>query len=235
MVFRIFKYLRYLGVILNDIVRFFVIYFPGPTGRKLRYLYWKGKFKKCGKNVIIDEGVIIQNPEWISIGDNVWIDKYCILIAGPVNEKEINLRKKDNKNFKGIEGELIIEENVHLAPFCIIQAHGGVFIGKNCGFSSGVKLYSLSNLPSDPSNPSKLVYFTPLNRDNSIYLMGPIVIKENVGIALNSIVLPNVTIHENSFIAPNSVVMSNIPENSYAAGNPAKVIKERFKMEEKSE
>jgi acetyltransferase-like isoleucine patch superfamily enzyme len=71
-------------LVLNDILKFFITYFPGPTGRKIRYYYWRGKFRKCGKNVLIDEGVIIQGPEYISIGDNVWIDKYSILMAGPV-------------------------------------------------------------------------------------------------------------------------------------------------------
>jgi len=71
---RIVKFLKYLPTVFSDFIKLFIIYFPGPTGRKIRYFYWRKKFKKCGKNVIIDEGVIIKNPEWISIGDNVWID-----------------------------------------------------------------------------------------------------------------------------------------------------------------
>lgn len=31
------------------------------------------------------EGVIIQGAKWISVEDNVRIDKYSILVAGPVN------------------------------------------------------------------------------------------------------------------------------------------------------
>ncbi len=227
------KFLKYASIVFNDIVKFFITYLPGPTGRKLRYLYWRGKFKKCGKNVIIDEGVIIQNPEWISIGDNVWIDKYCVLIAGPVDLENINVKIKKNENFKYSYGELIIEDNIHIAPFCIIQAHGGVHIRKNSGFSSGVKVYSLSNLPTDPKNLSNIVYFTPMDKSKSYYIIGPIVIEENTGIALNSIILPGITIYKNSFIAPNSLVLSDIPENSYASGNPAKKIKDRFKMEDK--
>lgn len=88
------KYIRYAKRVLSDFFQFFLIYTPTPTERKFRYWYYKRKFKKCGKNVITDEGVIIQNQEWISVGDNVWIDKYCILMAGPVDlEGKIVKRK----------------------------------------------------------------------------------------------------------------------------------------------
>lgn len=219
--------------VLNDFVLFFITYMPGITGRKLRYFYWSKRFKKCGKNVIIDEGVIIQGAEWISIGDNVWIDKYCILIAGPVKfeEKDI-VKKRSNKNFKLKEGELYISDNVHIAPFCIIQAHSGVYIGLNCGFSSGVKIYSLSNLPNNPTNKKDIVFFSPIANKVS-YFSSPVVINENTGVALNSIILPGVTIGVNSFITPNSVVMTDIPENSYASGYPAKKIRDRFNLEDR--
>jgi galactoside O-acetyltransferase len=216
----------------DDILRFFIIYMPGSTGRKLRYYYWRKKFKKCGKNVLIDEGVIIQGAEYISIGDNVWIDKYCVLMAGQVNLAGRTVKRKRNASFKWEEGELIIEDNVHIAPNCILQAHGGLYIGKNSGFSSGVKVYTLSNLPNDPNDFTKVTYFTPLN-EISIYYIGPVVIDENVGVALNSCILPGVTIQKNSFIGPFSLILTSFKENSYISGNPARRIKDRFQMEAK--
>ncbi|WP_373032638.1 hypothetical protein [Sulfurovum sp.] len=203
----------------------------GPLGRKLRYLYYKQRFASCGDNVYIDEGVIFERPEFMYIGNNVWIDKNCLLIAGKSNSlgKE-NSKLKVNKNFKLSPGILHMGDNIHIAPFCILQAHGGLFIDDNCGFSANVKLYTLSNLPSNPTNKSELVTFSPLK--NPYYLSSPIVLNKNVGISLNSIVLPGVTIGENSFIAPNSVVMTTIKENSFASGNPAKKTKNRFDLEE---
>lgn len=91
---KIRKLIKIPFMVFDDILRFFITYLPGPTGRKIRYLYWKKKFKRCGKNVIIDEGVIIQGPEWISIGDNVWIDKYCVLMAGKVTSNNRLIKKK---------------------------------------------------------------------------------------------------------------------------------------------
>lgn len=58
-----------------------------------------------------------------------------------------------------------------------------------------------------------------------IDIFGPIVIKDNVFVGLGSIILPNVTIGNNCVIGAGSVVTTSIPDNSVAAGVPAKVLK----------
>ncbi len=57
-----------------------------------------------------------------------------------------------------------------------------------------------------------------------LQLFGKIVIEDNCNIGVNSIILPNVTIGRNCIIGAGSVVTKDIPPNSIAAGNPAKVI-----------
>ncbi|EJT6165213.1 hypothetical protein N2W22_001681 [Clostridium perfringens] len=54
-----------------------------------------------------------------------------------------------------------------------------------------------------------------------------IVIKNNVWIGLNSIILGNVTIEEGAIIGAGSVVTKNVGKNEIWAGNPAKFIKRR--------
>lgn len=54
--------------------------------------------------------------------------------------------------------------------------------------------------------------------------IGCIDIMDNVYVAMNAIILPNVRIGKNCIISAGSVVSSDIPENSVVAGNPAKVI-----------
>ena len=196
----------------------------GRIGFGVRQYYYSRRFAKCGNNLVISEGVIIEGPENMYLEDSVWIDKYCILMAGKVDDTGLQIKHKNNKNYKNLRGELRIGSCVHIAPQCILQAHGGISIGNNCGFSSGVKIYSFTNLPNKPNG--EIVHFTPLG--NAYYLDSPIFIAENVGIALNGIVLPGVSIYKNSFIAPNSVVVSSIRENSFAKGNPAKKVKARF-------
>ncbi len=54
---------------------------------------------------------------------------------------------------------------------------------------------------------------------------GDITIGDNVWIGANAIILPGVNIGSNCVIGAGSIVTHNIPENSVAAGNPARVIK----------
>ena len=215
----------------GDLLRFFIIYLPGQLGRRLRYFYYKRRFKKCGKNVKIDEGVIIEGPKWISIGDNVLIDKYCLLTAGEDNltSKIVKIRK--NKDFTAKEGELIVGSGVHIGANSIIQAHGGVYIGNDVTLSAGCKVYSLSNYPIDQDHPNIITYANYLAKDQKrvSYLISPIVIEDNVWIALDCLVLGG-TVGKNSFVTSQSVVLYDIPQNSYASGSPAKKTKDRFKL-----
>lgn len=54
--------------------------------------------------------------------------------------------------------------------------------------------------------------------------LGCIEIMDNVYVSAHVIVMPDVRINKNCIITAGSVVTSDIPENSIAAGNPAKVI-----------
>jgi acetyltransferase-like isoleucine patch superfamily enzyme len=194
----------------------------GRLGIILRKKYYSNRFAKCGKNLQIDEGVIIQGSKDIHIGDNVWIDKYCILMAGKVTIPQEQVKVKQNKDYIYNEGELHIGSNVHIAPQCIIQAYAGISIGDYFTASAGCKIYSLSN---DVENCK---YGTNSNKKIN-YIFSPLNIDDNVWLGLNSIVLSGVTIEKNSFISPNSIVMTKIRENSFSSGNPAMKIKDRFK------
>lgn len=52
----------------------------------------------------------------------------------------------------------------------------------------------------------------------------PVVIGDNVWIGAHCIILKGVTIGDNSVIGAGSVVIKDVPPNSFAAGNPARVI-----------
>ena len=66
------------------------------------------------------------------------------------------------------------------------------------------------------------------NADNTIKveIKNPITIEDNCWIASNVIVCGGVTIGEGSVIGAGSVVLKDIPKNSFAAGNPCRVIRE---------
>ncbi len=58
------------------------------------------------------------------------------------------------------------------------------------------------------------------------HIPGKIVIYDNVWIAANCVVLPNVTIGSGSVIGAGSIVTKDIPENVMAVGNPCKPTKQ---------
>lgn len=222
--------LKKLKIVVDDIIRTVITNISGGTGRKIRYCYWSRKFKKCGKNVIIDEGVIIQNPEWISVGDNVWIDKYCVLIAGKPDEQKSAkvFTIKQNPNYHNERGNLIIKDNVHIAPFCTIQAHGGVYIGNNVGIASGTRVYSLSHHYKNPANPDdKYEYkFTPMvDSTQQSLISAPVVIDDNCAIGLNCVVLPGTTVQKGTWIGVSSYISGTVKGNAVYISQQAHFLK----------
>lgn len=213
-------------ILFKNLLLLFLTYLPGSGGNWIRYHYYKRKFKSCGKNVIVDIGVIISGAEYISVGDNVHIDKYCIIHAGKVTKGKIKKRKRDA--FKFAEGQLVIGSNIHIAQFCIIMAYGGVHIEDNCGLSAGTKIYSLTNTPNDADDRSKVISIMPLSSSESPFLMSPVILEENVWVGLDCIIMPGVHIGRDSFVASQSLVMGSFDSNSYIAGQPAVRIRKRF-------
>ena len=176
-------------------------------------------------------GVVMENPGNIFLGDNVWIDNYVILLTGKPKKNGIKIYRKSNSEYSNGEGELHIGNNVHIAPFCVLQAHGGIAIGNNCGVAAGSKIYSYSNHYKNLNDPTDKgeYYFTPLaNLENQAYILSPIVIKDNCAIGLNSVVLPGTIIPKGTWIGVNTTIQGTaIKENSIYAGDPAKFIKEK--------
>ena len=81
-------------------------------------------------------------------------------------------------------------------------------------------------------SPQKLFFYTaghPVHPDsrNSGYEYGiPVTVGDNVWIGGNTVILPGVTVGSNVVIGAGSVVSKDIPDNTIAAGNPCKVIRE---------
>lgn len=104
-----------------------------------------------------------------------------------------------------------------------------ISIGSNCGMSaSTINAFESIVIGNDVRIGANCVIMDgdfhlddPRSRQPS-----PIVIKDNVWLGANVVVMKGVTIGKNSIIGMNSVVTKNIPDNVVAAGNPCKVIRE---------
>lgn len=84
-----------------------------------------------------------------------------------------------------------------------------ISIGDNCTLAPNVKLIA------HDASTKKILGYTKI---------GKIEIKENCFIGDSVIILPGVRIGPNSIIGSGSVVTKDVPANTIAAGNPAKII-----------
>ncbi len=116
-----------------------------------------------------------------------------------------------------------IGKNVFINLGCTFMDRGGITIGDNAFIAPHVSLITENH---------------GLATDKRRTLVSkPIVIGDNVWIGANATVLQGVTIGDNAVIGAGSVVTKDVPENSVAAGNPAKIIKvfEEVNRNEKNE
>lgn len=203
----------------------------GGIGRRIRYQYYKRRLGGCGKNIIIDIGVIIENPQYVFLGNNIWIDNYVLIIAGFQGQNE-RVKIKPNYIFKGKLGELIISDHVHIAPYCVLQAHGGISIGSKSGVASGAKVYSLSHHYRNLNNflDDNEYYFTPMvSIEEQFFVASPVVIGNGAAIGLNSVVLPGSIIPDNTWIGVSTYTSGEYEEGAIYSTEPSKFNKYKKK------
>lgn len=209
-------------------IEFFIRNLPGGVGRKIRYYYYKLRLAKCGKNVVFDIGVIIQNPKEVFLGNNIWLDKGVIILAGKIQGNR-KLLRKINTDYVFKEGELHIDDNVHIAPYVVLQAHGGIHIKMSSGVASGAKIYSLSHHHSNLLDKTdiKKYAFTPLESpENQFMVLGPVVMHERSALGLNSIILPGTILPKESWVGVNTfIVGQKLEDDAVYATNAAQNIK----------
>ena len=84
-----------------------------------------------------------------------------------------------------------------------------ISIGDNCGFGDECLILAHDAMPNEYIDATRI---------------GRVVIHESCHFGARTVILPGVQIGPRSIVGSNSVVINDIPPNSLAAGNPAKVI-----------
>jgi len=140
---------------------------------KLNYHVFKRRLLYLGKNVRLYKGLVIHNPNCVSIGNNSGIGNYCV-----------------------------------------IWGVGGVDIGEDVLIAAHTVIASAGHEDTDKKFIETIT-------------TKPVTIENNVWLGAGTIVLPGVTIGKNTIIGAGSVVTKDVPRDSVAVGNPARVIKKR--------
>ncbi|HAH56005.1 MAG TPA: sugar O-acetyltransferase [Flavobacterium sp.] len=107
---------------------------------------------------------------------------------------------------------IICGENVYFNVNCVVLDGAKVTIGSNVFIAPNVQIYT-ANHPLDTESRKTVENALPISIGNDCWIGG------------NTVILPGITIGNGCVIGAGSVVTKNIPDNSLAVGNPAKVIK----------
>lgn len=114
---------------------------------------------------------------------------------------------------------LTIGDGTAISGDCLINAWGGVAIGKYCHIAKGLTVYSHNhNFKSEE--------FVPYDNKE---LLRPVEIGDAVWIGANVTIAPGAKIGHGVIISSGSVVFGDIPDCAIIRGNPAEIIKYRDK------
>lgn len=137
---------------------------------------------------------------------------------GDAGKESPNRVGREYNDFCIICGRPRIGKGTWIGYFTLIDGSGGLEIGEHCSIASGVHIYThdavrwaVLGLEKDPGRRSHV--------DRA-----PVKIGDNVFIGANSVVLKGVTIGNNVVVGALTLVNRDIPDNSVAVGNPARIV-----------
>ncbi len=181
-------------------LEFFISNIPGRIGYLFRSFYFNLRVNKFFCNNVLETGLRIEYPKNLELGSGSYFGFDCKIYSSEFSKVKIGSGCEFNSN-------VMINA----------RGRGSIFIGNNVLIGPNVVLRS-----SDHS-------FVSLSEKISEQGMedGYIIVKDNVWIGSNCVILKNITIGEGSIVAAGAVVTKDIEPYSLVGGVPAKIIKKR--------
>ena len=124
-------------------------------------------------------------------------------------------------------GRVIMHHDSKVGEGSILKCVDLIEIGAYTAISQGVIIIDNNNHPLNPEFRKQMRvsdYYSEMRLwKHSVHT--PVIIGENCLIGNNSRICKGVRIGDNAIVAANAVVTKDVPSNSIAAGNPAKIVK----------
>ena len=178
---------------------------------KIAYLKWSKKV------TLLHHDVFFYRTTSISFNENA-------------TKKNIKLDYKSRIHGRLVvcdKGIISVGKYAQIGPQSVLRAVNNIFIGDYTAISSNVIISDNNSHSVDPSDrlimqqtPAGSKYRSWIYSDNA-----PIKIGNNCWIGEYSRICKGVTIGDGAIVAANSVVTKDVPANTIAAGNPAKIVK----------
>lgn len=159
-------------------------------------------FGHIGKGLMISERAVFYNPSNIHLGNNVRIDDFCVLSAGP--------------------GGIYIGDNVHVAVYSSFIGAATITLSDFSGVSSRVCIYSSNEDYSGEALTNPTIPDKYKNVKHADVMLG-----RHVIVGSGCIILPGVTLHEGVAVGALSLVSQDCEAFGIYAGNPVRRIRER--------
>ena len=155
-------------------------------------------FRKIGKNVVFEGGVMVFHPENIEIGNNVYIGHNTIL-----------------KNY--YKSKMVIGDDTWIGQCCFFHSAGGIVIGKAVGIAPYVKILTSTHKEEKLNKP---ILWCDLD-------FKEVIIGDGSDIGIGAIILPGVTIGKGAIVGAGAVVTKDVEPHTVVAGVPAKLQRRR--------
>ena len=134
----------------------------------------------------------------------------------------VRLSGKPSISFGSAEGDespvLRIGDGTFIGHACGFNVGRAVTVGKHCLFATGVLVYDQDGHPLDAAERRA-------GRPTPPDAIRPVTIGDDVWVGAGTIILKGVTVGDRAIIAARSVVTTDVPADTIAAGNPARVIR----------
>lgn len=105
-----------------------------------------------------------------------------------------------------------------------------LIIGNYCSIAR--KVMFILNADHETEFLSTFPIYTYINKENKdAKSKGDIIIKDDVWIGYNAIIMSGVTIGQGAIVGAGSIVTKNVPDYAVVVGNPSRIIKYRFDEE----
>lgn len=151
-----------------------------------------------GTRFVFEEGVLIFRPEFVHLGDNVYLGHRVMLKAYP-------------------EGGIHIGNDCWVGPGCMFSGAALIDIGDGAGIGPMVQI--MTSVHDDPGQQHPILDGPLIRR--------PVTVGAGSDLGAGSILLPGARVGRGVQLGAGSVVTGDLPDYAVAAGSPAKVLRKR--------